>query len=175
MIWTILNAPFSTHEIESAINGLKKNKSCGKDQIINEYFKATSSLIIPLITNLFNLILNSGSIPSDWGIGIIKPIYKNKDDPTKPEYYRGITVLICFGKLFTAAINKRLTKYLDAHRILGEEQAGFRQNYSTVDHIYVLKCIIDIYTQKNKKIFLLFMDYSTAFDKIKRNCYGLSC
>ena len=152
----------------SAINGLKKNKSCGKDQIINEYFKATSSLIIPLITNLFNVILNSGSIPSDWGIGIIKPIYKNKDDPTKPEYYRGITVLSCFGKLFTAVVNKRLTKYLDANRILGEEQAGFRQNYSTVDHIYVLKCIIDIYTQKNKKIFLLFVDYSTAFDKIKR-------
>ena len=117
---------------------------------------------------MFNVILNSGSIPSDWGIGIIKPIYKNKDEPTKPEYYRGITVLSCFGKLFTAVINKRLTKYLDAHRILGEEQAGFRQNYSTVDHIYVLKCIIDIYTQKNKKIFLLFVDNSTAFDKIKR-------
>jgi hypothetical protein len=48
---------------------------------------------------------------------------------------------------------------------LGEEQAGFRKNHSTVDHLFVLYGLIDIYVKKEKKrLFCTFVDYSKAFD-----------
>jgi hypothetical protein len=42
------------------------------------------------------------------GLGIIKPIYKNKGDSNQPENYRPISLLSCLGKLFTSILRKRL-------------------------------------------------------------------
>jgi hypothetical protein len=115
------------------------------------------------------LILETGVIPTDWTIGLIKPIFKNKGSSDNPDNYRGITLLSCLGKLFTSVINKRLTDYLESMEILGEEQAGFRDGYSTMDHIFVLHSIIDLYLhQKRKRIYCAFIDYKKAFDLIDR-------
>ena len=103
-----LNSAFKMEEIWKAINNLKNNKSCGHDLLISEYFKCSKDVILHLITDLFNLILQKCIVPNEWGIGIIKPIYKNKGDRSNPEVYRGITLLSCLGKLFTAVLNKRL-------------------------------------------------------------------
>lgn len=84
------------------------------------------SLLLPIYTNLFNIILETGHVPDDWCIGIIQPIYKNKGSKENPDNYRGISLLSCFGKLFTAVINCRLTKFLENRGMLGEEQAGFK-------------------------------------------------
>ena len=50
--------------------------------------------------------------------------------------------------------------------MLGEEQAGFRSTYSTIDHVFVLKSIIDVYLQKRKRLYCAFIDYKKAFDFI---------
>ena len=46
-------------------------------------------------------------------MGNIKPIYKNKGDKMDPKNYRPITILSGLGKLFTAVLSERLTKYSD--------------------------------------------------------------
>ena len=35
--------------------------------------------------------------------------------------------------------------YLEKYDLIGEEEAGCRSGYITLDHIFALKCIIDIY------------------------------
>ena len=74
----------------------------------------------------------------------------------------------CFGKLFTSILNARLNKFLDAHNILEENQAGFRAGYSTMDHIYVLHALTEIAKIKKKKLFCSFIDFSKAFDSVWR-------
>ena len=90
-------------------------------------------------------MLNSGIIPGDWCLGIIKPIYKKKGSKDDPDNYRGITLLNCVGKFFTACINARLTSYIEAAGLMGEVQAGFCEGYSTLDHIFVLHSLVDLY------------------------------
>ena len=58
--------------------------------------------MLTALTKLFNLVFSSGFIPEEWSQGIISPIYKNEGDKSNPDIYRGITILSCFGKLFTA-------------------------------------------------------------------------
>ena len=55
------------------------------------------------LVNLFNRILDTGKYPALWSFGLIVPIHK-KDDRSKVENYRGITLLSALGKLFTSII-----------------------------------------------------------------------
>ena len=96
------------------------------------------------------------------------PLYKNKGERSDPDNYRGITLLSCMGKLFTALLNYRLTKYLDATGTIGDEQAGFRHGYSTIDHIFTLHAIIDLYLRRGKRLYIAFIDYRKAFDFVDR-------
>ena len=99
---------------------------------------------------------------------MIKPIYKNKGDPLNPENYRPITLLSCLWKLFTSIINERLNLFLNENNILLENQAGFRKNFSTNDHIFVLYSLIEILKQQKKKLYCAFIDFSKAFDSVWR-------
>ena len=68
----------------------------------------------------------------------------------------------------------RLNEYLDSMDMIGEEQAGFRKGYSTLDHIFVFKSLIGIYLSKGKKLYCTFIDYSKAFDAINRPVCGVN-
>ena len=87
-----INRPISAEEIAKVISGLKNNKAAGMDGILNEYIKATSNVLMSKYVKLFNDILDTGNIPSDWALGFIVPIYKNKGEKDDPNNYRGITI-----------------------------------------------------------------------------------
>ena len=164
-----LNAPFTDSEILARIKQLKNGKAAGCDGVINEFIKHSAPQLVPLYTALFNKILQTSHVPKEWLIGLILPLYKNKGDPSDADNYRGITLLSCFGKLFTAALNHRLYKFCDENLILQELQAGFRHGYATTDHIFLLHCLIDLYSQNKKRLFACFVDYAKAFDSVSRS------
>ena len=151
------------------VKKLKNNKSAGIDEIINEYIKNSIPKMLPVYNKLFNKVLTTGNIPESWSKGIIIPIYKNKGNPKDPNNYRGITLLSCVGKLFTTLLNIRLTKYIEDNNILSENQAGFREGYSTTDHIFLLKSITDLFFKSKQKLYCAFIDYKQAFDTIWRD------
>ena len=158
-----INSPITEQEVLNCINRLKLNKACASDLILNEFLKFSKTKMLTAFTKLFNIVFSSGCIPTDWSHGIISPIYKNKNDN-----YRGITILSCFGKLFTAVLNNRHNNYLENVNILDEEQAGFRKGYSTTDHIFNMKCLIDLYLFRGKTLYCAFIDYKKAFDSVNR-------
>ncbi|ESO87462.1 hypothetical protein LOTGIDRAFT_78850, partial [Lottia gigantea] len=96
------------NEILKCIENLKNNKAYGSDQILNEYIKTTKSVMLPVYVLLFNLILDSGIVPTEWVNGMICPIYKNKGSKADADSYSGITILSCLCKLFTSVLNARL-------------------------------------------------------------------
>lgn len=165
----LINAPFEENEIAMQIRNLKNNKACGIDGIRNEFLKHSPNLLVTCTTNkLFNLVLDSGIVPTDWTIGIIRTIFKGKGLPDDPDNYRGITLLSCLGKLFTAVINHRITMYVESQGLIGDEQAGFRSGHSTLDHIFVLNSIIEFYSFNHKRLYCAFIDYKKAFDLVNR-------
>ena len=163
-----INGNITENEILSATKLLKNNKSSGLDNILNEYIKSTIHVMIPIYKKLFNLILDTGIVPESWTCGVIKPIFKNKGDPSDPSNYRPITLLSCFGKLFTAIINTRLKKYAENFERISFSQAGFRPGYSTTDNIFILKFLIDFMQASKKKLYCCFIDFKQAFDTVWR-------
>ena len=166
----ILNSKITAEEIFLRVKELKNGKACGTDDILNEFIKSTFNEMKLVYVDLFNRILNTGQIPESWTIGMIMPIYKNKGDKADFDNYRGITILSCLGKLFTSVINDRLDRYANEVNLINENQTGFRKNYSTLDHIFLLHNIIDIFINKNEqKLYCAFVDYKKAFDTVWRS------
>ena len=164
-----LSSSITEEEVLKSLGQLKLTKPCSSGLILNEFLKYSKSKMLTAYTRLFNIVFSSGIIPDDWSKGIISPIYKIKGDKANPNNYRRITILSCFGKLFTAVLNNRLNKYLESMNLLCEEQAGFRKNYGTTDHILSLKCLTDVYLFREKKLFCAFIDYKKAFDSVNRS------
>ena len=170
LVERILNSAFTEEEILLCVKELKNGKACGIDQILNEFIKSTFDRMKHIYVDLFNRILSEGQIPEAWTIGMIVPIYKNKGDKGDFNNYRGITILSCLGKLFTSVINARLNKFADESSLISENQTGFRKNYSTMDHIFLLKNVIDLFVKNDKqKLYCAFVDYKKAFDTVWRS------
>ena len=125
--------------------------------------------MLPIYCKLFNVIFESGLIPESWSVGTIKPIFKNKGDPKLPENYRPITIISCFGKLFTSVINRRLNKYAEEVELIEACQAGFRKNHSTTDNIFIIKSLIDIAKSRKDNLHCCFIDFKQAFDTVWRD------
>lgn len=163
-----INQPIIESEIIAATKSLKNNKSAGADNIVNEHLKNTLDIMLPIYKQLFNLILDRGIVPTNWTLGTILPIYKNKGDKLLPENYRPITLVSCLGKLFTALINARLNKYAEKHETISSCQAGFRKGFSTADNLFIINNLIDLIRSKKKKLYCTFVDFKQAFDMVWR-------
>ena len=107
-------------------------------------------------------------MPADWYQSVIRPIYTNKGDIDDTNNYRGISLLSCFGKPFTSCLNRRLTIFIEQKNIVQAEQAGFKSDFSTIDHVFVLKSLADMYLNKRQRLYCCFVDYKKAFDTINR-------
>ena len=58
--------------------------------------------------------------------------------------------------------------WVDMNDSIGEQQAGFRKDYSTVDHIFTLLAIVQKQLSLNRKLYVTFIDFKKAFDSISR-------
>ena len=164
-----INQPFTEAEILYAVKNLKNNKSHGIDNIVNEHLKSTIHIMCPIYVKLFNLIFDTGIVPESWSEGNILPIYKNKGNINSAENYRPITLLSCFGKLFTAILNTRLNNFVNENDIIDSCQAGFRKGFSTTDNLFILQSLIQIAKINKSKLYCAFVDFQQAFDTVWRN------
>ena len=162
-----LDSEISVKEMYDKIRKLKNNKSPGPDGIINEILKCGKFYLVPLIRKLFNLIMESGCFPSVWKKGFIINIHKS-GTIVDPNNYRGITLSSSLGKLLSLILNERLVRYLNSKNIYSEYQFGFRSDHRTTDSIFIINEIMGKYRNSKKRLYLGFIDFRKAFDKIWR-------
>lgn len=155
--------PFTVTEVDQAISRLKMNKSPGADNITNEAIRSARPLLALPLTELFNKIIESSRIPTQWSETDIILIYK-KGDPCDVSNYRPICLLPGIYKLFSSLINQRISNKLESEQPI--EQAGFRKKISTIDHIHSLELVIEKYQEKQRRLYIAFIDYQKAFDTV---------
>ena len=160
-----LDTMITKNEIKQTIKLMKSGKSSGPDKLVYEMFKINDNSI-HILQNLFNKIMTENDeIPfsTSW----ITPIYKsgNKNDATS---YRYINLSSSVEKILTKILNERLNELLYHHKIIHECQIGFRKGNSTVDGIFIVKEISQIYKNYKQPLYLCFIDLSKAFDSVPK-------
>ena len=108
----------------------------------------------------------SGTFPTEWNIGVIKPIHEKRGDRRTQANYRGITLTSCLGKLFTPTLRLLNNTTISIPSKLELDPCG------TTDSLLRLQQLFDKYTKQHKELFVGFIDYESAFDSVWQSILG---
>ena len=160
-----LQDPITMEELDNAIKLLPYHKSPGQDNITNELIQISPYQMRQDILLLFNKVIETGDIPSEWRCSITVPVPK-KGDPYRTENWRGISLLSSLYKLFARILADRLVTFLDTHAPLHWTQFGFRKGCSTMEPIFCLWEVCDRRRLKFLHSYICFADFKMAFDQV---------
>ena len=155
----------SEQEVCDLLAALDVTKASGQDGISTRMLRYTALSIAPSLTQLFNLSLKSGVIPSDWKKSLIVPIPKNSDG-SKPTNYRPISLLPIISKVLERHVYSLVMEHLLCHHPLASCQWGFLEGRSTVTAL--LHCTNEWLKalEDGKEVCAVFFDFRKAFDSI---------
>jgi hypothetical protein len=156
----------STDEVQRAIKQMKDNKAPGIDDLSSDVYKAGGAEIIKQLTGLYNQILEEKKLPNTWKEAKIILLHK-KGEKTDIKNYRPISLLSHAYKIFTRIIQNRIKRILDENQ--PREQAGFREGYSTTDHLQALNQLIEKANEYQLKLCIGYIDYEKAFDSVEHS------
>jgi hypothetical protein len=108
-------------------------------------------------------MLSQGVFPDRLKYAKVIPLLK-KGDRKNMSYYRPVSLLTSFPKIFETVMLTRISTYFSKYNILSSEQYGFRTGLRTDDAIYRLTT--EIFNSMNGKLAVgrIFCDLENTFD-----------
>ena len=160
----VLDDPMLPQEVQDQVKRLKCNKACGPDGVPPGIFKLLPPAWIVTVTMLFNNIFMSATYPSSWVTAKLFTVFK-RGSRMLVSNYRGISVINSFAKLYDMVLCARLNRWFSPYR----EQAGSQAGRGCIEHIVTLRLLCDLARKKKFKLFVTFIDFSQAYDKVPRD------
>ncbi|OMJ15820.1 LINE-1 reverse transcriptase-like protein [Smittium culicis] len=108
---------------------------------------------------------DSGEIPSCMTTSIIIPV-PMMGDMKDPDNYRGISLIPTIIKLLAKIVATKLAAMDIKYKLIAKEQAGFRNFEECVAQETTLYEIAKRRKIKNLQIWICFIDYSKAYDRV---------
>ena len=170
---------FSAKGIEAQLRKLDHKKAPGPDQIPARILKEAAPEIAPTLRLIFKKSYETGTLPDDWKTANVSAIYK-KGDKKDPANYRPVSLTSICCKVMEHILCSNISKHLDKHTILSDNQHGFRAKRSCETQL--VQTIEDLSKSINDKqqIDMAILDFSKAFDTVshskllyKLNHYGI--
>ncbi|GFO32339.1 endonuclease-reverse transcriptase [Plakobranchus ocellatus] len=155
--------PMMKQEVETAIKKMKHGKATGPDNISVELIEALEDFGIGKVTHLLNEIYDTGQIPTDLSKSIFIALPK-KPGATECELPRTISLMCHITKILLKIIMLRIRKTIKLE--IAEEQCGFVEDKGISNAIYILRTLIERALEEQKDVYLCFIDYTKAFDRI---------
>ena len=157
------NLPFKLSELKISLDK-SHDTTAGPDNIHYQILKHLPSDALETLLNNMNEIWRTGKFPEDWHKAVIIPIPKPGKDKTEATNYRPIALTSCICKTMERMINDRLVCFLESNNLISGNQAGFRKNYSTNDHLVRLESFIHDAFIKKEHCVAIFFDLEKAYD-----------
>ena len=151
--------------INKLLTNLKVNKASGPDEIPARLLKELNNELSPIFTILFQASLNQGSVPKDWKLANVTPLFK-KGDKSDPGNYRPVSLTSITCKILEHIIYSSIVNHLDKHNVLCPHQHGFRKNRSCETQLIGLIDDLSKGLDNNNQIDAILLDFSKAFDKV---------
>src|ERR1043165_708768 len=157
------DANISVELVDSVIKKLKNGKAVDCENLSYEHFLYCHPIVICVITKLFNVILESSTVPSSFGLGILVPILKGqKKSYNNTEDYRGITICNILSKILEHCLLLKCSKFFKC----SNRQFGFQKEIGCSHAIFTMRIVANRVCQEGSTLNVCSLDLSKAFDRI---------
>lgn len=177
MPWNDVNTPMTTvtthmnsfaitsEGVASAIDRLPINSSPGPERISTKMLKLTKYVSSVLLGALYQQSLSTGSLPDDWKLAHVVPIFKsgNRNSLTN---YRSILLTCASCKLLEHIIYSQTMNHLATNNILFHNQHGFQRGHSCELQLFELVTDLHQSIQSSAGTDAIFIDFPKAFDRV---------
>ena len=157
-------SPITRTEIEYALKGIPMRKAPGPDDITTEMIMAAGGRGVTEITNSENMMYSEGRFPELMYKSIFITIPK-VNGTAKCEKHRTISLTSHVTILVLRVIMNRLSGRTLSE--ISEVQNRFMPDRSTRNAIFVLRRLVERIIEKQKDVYVCFIDYSKSFDTVK--------
>ena len=145
---------------------MKPRKSAGPDGIVTEMIMALEDYGIDKLTDVINKIYDTGEFPTDLSKSIFVAIPK-KPGAIECEHHRLISLMSHITKIIMRILLLRARNRITPE--IGVEQFGFVKDSGTRNAIFTLKNLVERAIEMKRDVFLCFVDYTKAFDKVRHD------
>lgn len=161
--------PASEDEVRKLVMS-SPSKHCQLDPIPTSILKDHIDPLLPTITKIVNLSLETSTFPVQFKSAIVKPLLKKATlDSENLRNYRPVSNLTFVSKIIEKIVASRLNNHFETHNLLEKYQSAYKKFHGT--ETALLKVQNDILCELDKKhaVFLVLLDLSAAFDTIDHN------
>jgi hypothetical protein len=152
----------TVEEVRNALKKMGSRKAPGQDGITTEQLRALDEESIIALTDICNDIYETGYIPGELRHSVFIKIPKKKKALECGEH-RTISLMGHVIKLILRMIMRETTTTL---REVGETQSGFKSKIGTREGLFNVRMIVDKALGVHKKIYVCYIDYEKAFDRV---------
>ena len=159
----LIDLEISTAEVRLILSTLDPHKATGPDDVPGTVLRECSAELAPSLTKLFNISLQTGTVPDSWKAANVTPVYK-KGDKDSCSNYRPISLLCITSKVFERAILNNIYERLSNQ--ITTSQHGFLRGRSTTTQLLSVFHKISESLDKSHQTDTLYLDFSKAFDSV---------
>ena len=142
---------------------MKSSKTCDVGGTSPGIFKYLPMPWLVTLVFLINVVFNTLVFPSTWIYSKLFVIFK-KGLRKSCGNYRGISINDTIYRIFDKIIYKRLTCWYKPSK----EQAGCQKKRGCMKQILTVRLLCDYAKKKRQKLYLLYIGFEQAYDRIPR-------
>ena len=160
----------TVQDVKQQIKRIKEKKSPGPDGMKPDILKILGTgdqCTQVLICALNKIIKQEEMSPNSWALSKTVMVPKKKK-PTIRDL-RPIALTNATYKLFMGILKTKVEHHIRQIQQESEVQAGFTKNRRLADNLYILDYCIKESFKKKKPLYVIAIDFSKAFDSIKRD------
>ena len=166
--------------VEDRLKKLNTKKAQGPDKVPARVLSELSKELAVPLSIIFNMSLESGTLPKDWKEAEVTAIFK-KGSKSDPGNYRPVSLTCILCKVLESVVRDAVVTHFEDHKLYAECQHGFRRKRSCVSQLLEVMEDLTAIMEAGDSLDIVYLDFRKAFDSVpherlltKLAAYGVS-
>ena len=158
--------PATEGEVRRLINN-SPSISCSLDPVPTWLLKQYLTCLLPTITNIVNLSVSTGIVPTTMKTALVTPLLKKPSlDKDVKNNFPHISDLFFISKLTERVVLRRLIDHVSSGNLHDKFQSAYKPNHSMETALTRIRNDILLALNNKSGVLLVLLDLSAAFDTL---------